>query len=292
MTVSKAAIAALLTVLASGAVLADELIEIGPDDAGLAAGTPRPVWELGVGLAGLRLPDYRGSDQSRGYLLPLPYIVYRGTWLKADRGGARALLLDTDRVKVDVSVAASTPTRSKDNAARAGMPNLAATGEIGPNLNITLARSTAERWKLDLRLPLRAAVSVQRSPGFVGTTFSPNLNLDIAGLGGGWNLGLLTGPLFADRKYHERFYGVDAAYATVDRPAYRARGGYAGWQALAATSRRFGNTWVGAFLRFDNLRGASFDDSPLVRRNSVITLGFGVSYILATSTDMVTRAAE
>ena len=113
------------------------------------------------GPAPARLPRLRPI---RGYLLPLPYIVYRGTWLKADRDGARALLVDTPRVKVDVSVAASTPTRSRDNAAREGMPNLPAVGEIGPNLNLTLAASVQNRWKLDLRLPLRAAVTLQRSP--------------------------------------------------------------------------------------------------------------------------------
>jgi outer membrane scaffolding protein for murein synthesis (MipA/OmpV family) len=263
-------------------------VEPGPDiDAGLNPGSQKPLWELGLGVAGLRLPDYRGSDQSRGYLLPLPYIVYRGTWLKADRDGARALLLDTQRVKVDVSVAASTPTRSSDNTAREGMPNLPAVGEIGPNLNYTIAGSVANRWRLDLRLPLRAAVTLQRSPEFIGTTFSPHLNLDLGGVAGGWNLGLLTGPLFADRKYHEHFYGVDAAYATSTRPAYQAHGGYAGWQALAATSRRFGNTWVGAFVRYDSLRGASFEDSPLVRSRSAVTAGFGVSWILKTSSELV-----
>jgi outer membrane scaffolding protein for murein synthesis (MipA/OmpV family) len=277
------------TLFALGTSLACAVpIEPGPDvDAGLNPGSQKPLWELGLGVAGLRLPDYRGSDQSRSYLLPLPYIVYRGTWLKADRDGARALLFDTQRVKVDVSVAASTPTRSRDNAAREGMPNLAAVGEIGPNLNLTLARSIENRWRLDLRLPLRAAVTLQRSPEFIGTTFSPHLNLDLAGVAGGWNLGLLTGPLFADRKYHEHFYGVDAAYATPERAAYRAHGGYAGWQALAATSRRFGNTWVGAFVRYDSLRGAVFEDSPLVRRHSALTMGFGVSWILATSAELV-----
>ena len=255
--------------------------------AGLEPGVKRPLWELGLGVAGLRLPDYLGSDQSRGYLLPLPYIVYRGTWLKADRGGARALLFDSQRVKVDVSVAASTPTRSNRNAARAGMPNLSGTFELGPNLNITLASSPDARWKLDLRLPVRAAITVERSPKLVGTTFSPNLNLDIGGVGGGWNLGLLAGPVFADRKYHAHYYGVDAAYATADRPAYQAQGGYAGWRALAATSRRFGNTWVGGFLRYDSLRGAAFEDSPLLRRSSALTFGFGIAWILATSSELV-----
>ena len=280
--------AALLGGAASTAARAAGPVEAGPDvDAGLNPGVPRPLWELGIGVAGLRLPDYRGADQSRSYVLPLPYIVYRGTWLKADRDGARALLFDSQRVKVDVSVAASTPTRSSDNTARAGMPNLPGTFELGPNLNVTLAASLKERWKLDLRLPLRAAISAQRSPKFVGTTFSPNLNLDVGGVGGGWNLGLLTGPLFADRRYHEHFYGVDAAYASAARPAYRAGSGYAGWQALAATSRRFGNMWVGGFLRYDSLHGAAFADSPLLRRNSALTVGLGVSWILATSSELV-----
>ena len=140
---------------------------------------------------------------------------------------------------------------------------------------------------LDLRLPLRAAFTLERSPEFVGTTLSPNLNLDLAGVGGAWNVGMLTGPLFADQKYHQRFYGVDAVYATPDRPAYSAHGGYAGWQALASTSRRFGNAWVGGFVRYESLRGASFEDSQLMRRNSALSMGFGVSWILATSSELV-----
>ena len=254
------------------------------------AASQRPLWELGLGVAALRLPDYRGADQSRSYALPLPYVVYRGRWLKADREGARALLLDTERVKVDVSVAASTPTRSSENTARDGMPNLPGTAEIGPNLNLTLAGTRHGPYRIDLRLPLRAAVSIERSPRLVGTTFSPHLNLDLVDLVGGWNLGLQAGPLFADRRYHEHFYSVDAAYATAARPAYAAHGGFGGWNALAATSRRFGPMWVGAFVRYDNLRGAAFEPSPLVRRASALTLGFGVSWVLAQSSELVTSS--
>ena len=260
----------------------------GPDiDAGLNPGTERPLWELGVGLAGLWVPDYRGADQGRGYLFPLPYFVYRGTWLKADRDGARALLLQSQRAKIDISATATTPTDSSKNDARQGMPDLRATAELGPNLSLTLLSSAERRYRLDLRLPLRAAFTLERSPEFVGTTFSPNLNLDLAGVGGAWNVGMLTGPLFADQKYHQHFYGVATAYATPDRPTYSARGGYAGWQALASTSRRFGNAWVGGFVRYESLRGASFEDSPLMRRNSALSMGFGVSWILATSSELV-----
>lgn len=260
--------------------------EITTDVPSEPSGKQRPLWELGLGVAGLRLPDYRGSDQYRAYALPLPYVVYRGKWLKADREGARALLVDVERVKVDVSAAASVPTRSRDNVAREGMPDLPATGEIGPNVNITLLRTSGT--KLDLRLPLRGAITFQSSPRFIGATFSPNLALDLLEVAGGWNVGMLAGPLYGDRKYHEHFYGVDPIYATASRPAYRASGGYAGWQALAATSRRFGNTWVGGFIRYDSLAGAVFEDSPLVRSKHAFTAGIGISWVFARSSELVT----
>jgi MipA family protein len=247
----------------------------------------RPLWELGVGVGALRLPDYRGSDESRTRWFPVPYAIYRGKWLRADREGARAVLLDAQSVEVDLSLAASPPTRSRDNAARAGMPDLKAAIEFGPNVNLTLLRAADRSAKLDLRLPLRAAFTLQRSPKAIGAVFTPNLNLDLTEVGGAWNIGLLTGPVFADRRYNERLYGVDAAYATPQRSAYRAGGGYSGWQTLASVSRRFNGAWFGAFLRHDNLRGATFADSPLLRRDSTLTFGFGVSWVLSTSSELV-----
>jgi hypothetical protein len=64
----------------------------------LAAAAPlaqadQPLWEAGVGVGVLRLPHYRGSDQSHTWVLPVPYFVYRGEFLRADREGARACSL-------------------------------------------------------------------------------------------------------------------------------------------------------------------------------------------------------
>ncbi|HEX3140534.1 MAG TPA: MipA/OmpV family protein [Rhizobacter sp.] len=252
----------------------------------------RPLWELGVGVSGVHLPDYRGSDQSQNYVLPFPYVVYRGTWLRSDRDGARARLFDWEHARLDLSFGATAPTRSNKNVAREGMPNLPATAEAGPSLNITLDKvdkGADKFWKLDLRLPLRAAVSLESSPRYVGTTLSPNLNLDISEQGGRWNIGFLTGPLFADSKYHEQFYSVDAPYVTASRPGYQAHGGYAGWQTLASASRRFGITWIGFFARYDSLHGAVFEDSPLVRQHSSFSAGFAISWVLSTSSEMVSR---
>jgi len=245
---------------------------------------PHPLWELGIGVGALELPDYRGSDQSRGYVLPVPYVVYRGDWLKADRDGARALLIKSDRIDVDLSVTAAAPANSKDNEARRGMADLPPSVELGPNLQVRLANLGGARdARLDLRLPLRGAFTLERSPQGIGFTSTPNLNLDLSNLAGGWRLGLLTGPVFADRRYHQHYYGVAPADATPQRPAYEARAGYGGWQALAAASRRFGNTWVGAFLRLDDLHGAVFESSPLVRRDYAVAGGVAVAWVFAQS---------
>ncbi|MEY8879362.1 MAG: MipA/OmpV family protein [Leptothrix sp. (in: b-proteobacteria)] len=250
-----------------------------------ADSSPRqPLWELGLGAAALRLPDYRGADVAHGYLLPLPYVIYRGNWLRAGRDGARAVLIETPTWVLDISLHASVPVRSHDNPARQGMANLPATVEIGPQLSTTLWRAASGPAHLDLRLPLRSAITLERSPSTVGQVFTPNLNLDLPHVTAGWNLGLQAGLSYGSRRHHEHFYGVSAADATAARPAYQARGGYAGWQTLAALSRRYDQTWVGLFMRYDRLDGAVFADSPLVRQRDALSAGIAFAWVLARST--------
>ncbi|MBE0620122.1 MAG: MipA/OmpV family protein, partial [Burkholderiales bacterium] len=43
-----------------------------------------PLWEAGAGAAALSFPDYRGSNERQSWLLPVPYIIYRGEFLQAD----------------------------------------------------------------------------------------------------------------------------------------------------------------------------------------------------------------
>ena len=62
----------------------------------------RPRWEIGAGVAALSMPAYRGSSEQRGYLLPVPYAVYRGEVLKVDREKVSGMLFTSERVKLDV----------------------------------------------------------------------------------------------------------------------------------------------------------------------------------------------
>ncbi len=249
----------------------------------LPAQADEPLWELGLGLGGLRLPHYRGSDQAHNWLLPVPYAVYRGKIFRATREGARAVLLDSERLDVDVSVAASAPTRSGNNRARAGMPDLPATVELGPNVNFTLARGS--RWKVDFRLPVHAVATVQRSTQNIGWTAMPVINLDTQFQG--WNVGVQAGVLYGSRAHHQFFYGVDPVYATAGRSAYSAQGGYAGSRFTVGASRRLGDFWVGTYVRSDSVAGARFEASPLVRQRQTWSAGLAVSWVFAASDQRV-----
>jgi outer membrane scaffolding protein for murein synthesis (MipA/OmpV family) len=253
-------------------------------------GAELPLWEAGVGVGVVDFPDYRGSDYYHTYVLPIPYFVYRGEFLKVDRDSLRARFFDSPDVQLDVSVNGSVPVKSSEDQTRAGMPNLDPSLEIGPALDVTLLRAEGERIKLDLRLPVRTA----EGSNFyhvenIGWISQPALNLDIADPPGwsGARLGLQAAALFADRRFLEYFYGVAPAYATPERPAYAAHGGYAGSQFTLALSKRYPGLWVGGFLKWDSLRGAVFEDSPLVRRRSFGSAGVAVSWILGKSETLV-----
>lgn len=265
---------------ALGHALASAVLAIGLGLAAMpAAADDLPLWELGVGIGALRLPHYRGASQAHYWVLPVPYVVYRGEILRADRDGARALLFDSDRLDIDLSLSASAPTRSRGNQARQGMPDLAASVELGPNLNLTLDRGNG--WQLDLRLPVRAALTLESKPKPLGWLATPNLNLDLTR--GPWNLGMQAGPVFGTRRYHGYFYDVTAAQATATRAAYQAPGGLAGWQGTVALSRGFEAQWAGLFVRLDSVAGARFEDSPLVRRRNNVAWGLAWSWSLMQS---------
>jgi len=245
-----------------------------------------PLWEAGAGATVISFPHYRGADERRSWVLPFPYVVYRGEFLQADERRVRGLFFKTDRAELDVSINGTPPVDSGENEARRGMPDLDATLEIGPSLNVLLLRTDDRKTRLELRLPARAALASDFSHvNLAGWVFQPNLNLDMRDPPGfeGWNLGLLAGPMFSDRRYNQYFYGVDPAFATPDRPAYNAAGGYAGTQLIVALSKRYREFWIGGFVKWDTLHHAVFADSPLVKTNQYFAAGLAVAWILGES---------
>ena len=184
-----------------------------------------PKWEIGAGLATLHLPDYPGADQSQSYTLPFPYIIYRGSRLKAGRDGLRGLLFESKRWDLDISAGGSLPVNSEDNRAREGMNDLNVSLELGPSLRLKFIDTPDQ--KLQLRFNMRALLAADDFPAldYEGWLFNPELRWrrhydDRVILGAGIQL------RYGDKTYHNYFYGVAPQFATANRPAYQAERGY------------------------------------------------------------------
>lgn len=247
-----------------------------------AEAAERPLWEIGAGAGVLSIPDYRGADERTTYLLPLPYLQYRGEYLRIDREGVQGLLLRTDRLRLKLSVAAAPPAKS-GNGARDGMPDLDPAFEIGPALEVKLFENDARDTALTLNFPLRAVLVTDLSHvDGAGWVFSPYLQYETP-VGRDWSLDVSFGPMLASEAYHDYYYEVAPEFATPQRRVYDADAGYSGSRVTVSLSKRFPRFWVGAFARYDNLSGATFADSPLVRTEHAFMAGVGVAWILAQS---------
>lgn len=255
-----------------------------------AAAAQEPLWELGVGLSALSLPDYRGSSTTQDYLLPYPHIIYRGDFLEIDRDNIKGRLFTSDRIDLDISVAAAPPVNSDNNDARDGMDDLNPAAEIGPSLEILLFGSKEDSGFF-LKLPVRKVIATDLSDFTdAGWTFSPYLQYKDKHFFGDWTFSASLGPMYATARYHDYYYGVDPVDAAAGRPAYSATDGYSGSRVTLTLDKRIGRDyWVGAFMRYDDLSGASFEDSPLVEQDHSLMAGIAFTWFFAHSSTMVER---
>ncbi len=239
-----------------------------------------PLWELGVGVAALSQPHYFGAADSRAYVLPIPYFKYRGDVFRADRGGIRARLFESERVSLGISGGGSFPVDSDDDDARRGMPDLDVLAEIGPNLRVDLVDN--EDLHLQFQLPVRATFSFGDDAGdYQGWTSNPRLVAKMSA--GEWDLISSFGPIFSDQKYHAYVYDVAPEFVTPERSAYTASSGYTALRLGLDINRYHRNMFINGFVRYFNMQGAKNEDSPLFRREHNFAAGITVSWILKRS---------
>ena len=242
----------------------------------------QPKWEAGVGLSGLYLNHYYGSDQKSGYLLPFPYFIYRGDKIGVDRSGINGKLFRSDKLELKLSMSAHLPVSSADDDARAGMPDLNPMVEIGPMLTYRLYRSRQAILKMEI--PLRSSTSVDDFRlHYEGLVSNPRLRSDYYYKNLKWTSSV--GPLFGDSGYQSYFYSVSPKYATDQRQAYSAVSGYMGAKLSMGLRVKYKNLVTGAFFHYINLDGAQNLDSPLLRKKDYISSGFYLAWILKTSQD-------
>lgn len=239
-----------------------------------------PKWEVGAGLAAASFPDYPGSDQNRSLVLPYPSVIYRGNRIRAGRDGLRGMLFKGKRWDLDISAGGSLSVNSEDNRAREGMTDLGISLELGPSLRLKFIDQTEE--KLQLRFNLRALLVADDFPvlGYEGWLFNPELRWR-RHYGERYILGSSVELRYANRAYHDHFYGVASQFATATRPEYQGRRGYSSVGMSSFLTMKLDRNWRASLrLGYYDLHDAAFNDSPLFRKNSGAFFGLSISRVL------------
>ncbi len=169
--------------------------------------------------------------------------------------------------------------------ARLGMPDIDLVLQVGPSVEITLAGGRFKPSHTRLELPVRAAVATDfSSTQHVGWIFEPRLTYETRRPYKTGFAYLVSGGLrYATEKYHDYYYAVDPAFITSTRSAFDAGSGYSGLFVDAIANWRTENLIYFAFVRYQNLAGAVFENSPLVEQKDYIFLGAGLTWVFARS---------
>jgi len=237
----------------------------------------KPVLELGVGVMGLRYPVYLGASKQKTLLLPVPYIQYHGEAFEVDNSGVKKSLFDVDGLRVDMSLSGSLPVDSGSSALREGMEDLDFIFETGPKITYELWKE--EAYTLSFHVPLRSVISTNFEDDISHRGFFTSPHFKLSQTHHDRKISCSSGVVFASEDYHDYFYGVDAKYATAQRSAYSAKGGYGGFRNELGFSDQQGSWVYDAYIIHYLLDGAVFEDSPLVEQKNGLFMQVSLSYI-------------
>lgn len=244
----------------------------------------KQFWELGVGIGVLDIPFYPGSAQSKTYVFPVPHVLYLSDKLEIDNG-IDATVFKTPGLRFNLSADFAVPVNSKDSELREGMPDLDTVIQLGPSLEITLKGGRFKPDHLRLELPLRAAVATDLSSvDNVGFIFEPRLSYETRRPYKTGFAFLVSGGLrISTRELHQYYYDIETEFALPDRPQFSSAGGYSGLFADLIGNWRSDDFIYWALLRYQNLQGSAFEESPLVEKESYLLLGVGMTWLFATN---------
>jgi hypothetical protein len=252
-----------------------------------------PLWEIGAVGGGGWIPDYPASSQNHFRALALPYAVYRGEVFRVgDRGAARGIVYDDQRIEVDLGLDAAFPVDSDDNDAREGMDNLDYLLEVGPRVRYRFLPEP-DGQELDASLAVRGVISTDFANWrYQGITINPALSYRVRPFAEhDFRLIASLSPFWGVDGLNKYFYEVKPRDERPGRPAYQADNGYIGTElSLGATwgpwerLRLFGGVQLGYW------NGSANEDSPLWREEFTVAVGGGVRVMLFQSERKVGRS--
>jgi len=244
----------------------------------------RPQWDMGIGAGAFRYHLYPGAKQTADLVLPAPYFTYRSPVFEIDRG-IRGFLYRSATTVLDISADFGLPVDSDDTVARKGMPDLDLMLQIGPSIEFLLNDARRSYFDIRFEVPIRLAfVSDLRYVDSIGYLIEPRFSFNHRRIARtGLSHKTTVGLKFATDDFHAYYYDVAAEYVTASRAEYHSDGGFGGSFVNYRISYKSKGFVYWLLLRYQSLRGAEFEDSPLVVQNDYLFAGVGFAWIFASS---------
>ncbi|OUS32269.1 hypothetical protein A9Q98_01625 [Thalassotalea sp. 42_200_T64] len=256
---------------------------------GLDLSEGKPLWEAGLFSTAFRGPIYPAAKDYQNKLLAVPFFIYRGEKIRiGDESLIKAIAVEKETFKLDVSLGAAFNANSEDSKIRQGMPDLDFMFEIGPQASFLMADSEhSETWlNLQLRSVFSTDFSAVKQRGYV---FQPEVSYKRHDFIVADNtLFLAIAPTFASAKTHQYFYDVEQAYVNEEREFYQASGGYLGSKVTIANRYSVNKRLMMFFgVQLGVWSGAKNEASPLFQQDFTYTLALGLKWSLFSSNTLV-----
>lgn len=244
----------------------------------------KPEWDMGIGAGIFQYHLYPGAKETKDLILPAPYFFYRSQNFEISRG-IKSFLYKSEMIVLDISADFNLPVDSDDTVARKGMPDLDFMLQLGPSLEFLLNDAKKNYFDIRFEIPLRVAVvSDLRYIDNIGYLIEPRFSFNHrrrgrTGVGHKTTIGLK----FATDDFHAYYYDVAPEYETTSRSAYQSDGGFGGGFIKYRFSYKTDDFIYWLFVRYQSLRGAEFEDSPLVVQKDYMFAGIGFAWVFASS---------
>lgn len=225
-------------------------------------------WTVRLGALAMHRPVYQGSDDYKGYALPMIDISWRDTIFLNSFKGLGAYFLDSGRARLGASIGWAFGRDESDSNDLTGL------GDIDPGAT---ANALFEWKSKDLIINAR----YQRQITGEETGFQVHTRLGYRfRLGKKTTLRPSVRTTFSSSEYMERHFSVSPAQsAGSGQPVYEAGAGLksVGFQMMAI--RRAGQRWGVQVMGGYTLLIGDAADSPLVKNEGQFTFGAGLSYM-------------
>ena len=157
--------------------------------------------------------------------------------------------------------------------------------QIGPSLEFKLNDRSKSYFDARFEIPVRVAIVTDLpNVDHIGYQVEPRFSFDHRRSASAPVAHKTTiGIKFATQDFHAYYYDVAPEYATPIRSVYKSDAGFGGSFIKYRISYKTRDYIYWMFLRYQSLRGAEFEDSPLVLKNDYYFIGVGFSWIFASS---------